>query len=150
MTVEEAEKLGVEFTLEIEEEDTPVRGNAMASGDDAADKALEDSIIDRLSVGDLWAWCCVRVTASITIGGTRYSGDDYLGGCSYDGERDFKQSGGYYEDMKENALWTLISIINDSEINFNIKQYRKELKALESSLPSHLDGTEETIAYAGE
>lgn len=69
----------VTFTVELEEEDTPVRGNAMASGDDAADKALEDEIIERLDRGDISAWCCLKVTASWN----GLTGVDYLGACSF-------------------------------------------------------------------
>ena len=75
-------------------EDTPVRGNAIDSGDDAQDKACEDSILKRLDNGDIWGWCCVEVKG--TIAGLSTS--NYLGGCSYANESDFRK-GGYFKDM---------------------------------------------------
>ena len=91
---------GVTFTLEIEPEDLEIRGNALASGDDAEDREAEDSIIAQLESGNLWAWCSVKVTA--TAGGVE--GVDYLGGCSYRDTAEFIQPGGYYDDMKAEAL----------------------------------------------
>lgn len=73
----------VTFTVELEPEDTPVRGNAMASGDDDADREVEDEIIERLDRGDISAWCCLKVTATWTApDGTTLDGVDYLGCCS--------------------------------------------------------------------
>ena len=97
------------FTLECLEEHTPVRGNAMASGDNEADRACENEILERLDRGDIWAWCTVKVTA-------RYGslvGVDYLGCCSYRDERDFREpSGGYFDDMRREALRDLQSQID--------------------------------------
>lgn len=96
----------VTFTLEIEPEDIPVEGNAMASGDDSADRECEAEILERLDRGDLWAWCYVRVTA--TWG--EFSGSDGLGECSYRSEADFKR-GGYWEDMRAEAYDRLCEAI---------------------------------------
>lgn len=92
----------VTFTITAEEEDIPVRGNAMCSDDEAADRHCEDEIIAEVNRGNTWAWCCVVVTA--TWGD--WSASDTLGACSYDGADEFK-SGGYYEDMCANALENL-------------------------------------------
>lgn len=90
----------VMFILSIEPEDAPVRGNALASGDDAADRACEDEIIARLDSGDNWAWCTVAVTARwASVAAT-----EYLGCCSYADEKDFRQEGGYYEQLCDGAL----------------------------------------------
>ncbi len=89
----------VQFVLRVQPEHAPVRGNALASGDDAIDKECEDQIIARLESGDDWAWCMVVVEA-------RYHGlvgSDTLGCCSYQDEADFR-AGGYYDDMKAEAL----------------------------------------------
>jgi len=51
-----------EIKVEALEEDIPVRGNALASGDAEADRACEDEILARLEAGDIWAWCTVRVS----------------------------------------------------------------------------------------
>ncbi len=90
---------GITITLEIQEEDIPVRGNAMCSGDDEADKLDEDKIIARLE-HDLWAWCCVRIVASID----GFEGDTYLGACSYADVKDFMSPGGYYPQMVSEAI----------------------------------------------
>jgi hypothetical protein len=73
---------------------TPVRGNAMVSGDEAYDKRVEESILRRLRKGNYWAWASVEVRA--TWKGVTAS--DYLGGCCYKNEADFKKCG-YYDDM---------------------------------------------------
>ncbi len=52
----------VTFTVRIEPEDMPVRGN-FASGDEALDKADEDAILERLERGETEAWCGVIVEA---------------------------------------------------------------------------------------
>lgn len=96
------------FTVQAEQDDIPVRGNAMASGDDAVDKACEDDIIERLGY-TVWAWASVRVRASYR----GLHGDDYLGCCSYDSEADFTQPGGYYDDMRETALDRLVEAVVD-------------------------------------
>jgi hypothetical protein len=111
----------VVFAVECLPEDIPVRGNALASGDDAEDKACEDEILARLDSGDQWAWCCVKVTATLECKAPKYEVDhssngpcyrmatdvslvgvDYLGGCSYTDEKDFLACSG--DEMKEQAL----------------------------------------------
>ena len=82
------------------QDDTRVRGNALASGDEEEDRRYEDMILERLNAGDVWAWAQVEVQASLPDGRT---GSAYLGGCSYDDENNFKE-GGYYEDLIAEAL----------------------------------------------
>jgi len=89
----------MKYKIEATPEDVPVRGNAMASGNDELDKRAEDEILARLESGDEWAWCNVRVTCTDGIS----EGESWLGGCSYRNEEDFK-AGGYYETMKAEAL----------------------------------------------
>jgi len=110
----------VVFAVECLPEDIPVRGNVMASDEPELDKAEEDAIIRRLDSGDLWAWCCVKVTATLECTSQRKGyvptdvslvGVDYLGGCSYRNEGDFRE-GGYFADMKENALEHLQSQVD--------------------------------------
>ena len=89
----------VTFTLECLEEHTAVRGNFMATDDPEQDKRDEDEVLRRLNRGDLWAWCCVKVTA-------HWAGlhaTDFLGCCSYQDEADFERDG-YAADMRERAL----------------------------------------------
>lgn len=92
-----------EITLTAEQDDIPVRGNALASGDDEVDRACEDAILDRLESGDVWAWASVRVRATYR----RYSGSDYLGACSYADEEAFRAPGEYYDAMRDRALENL-------------------------------------------
>jgi hypothetical protein len=93
----------IAYEFRAEEEDISVRGNAMASGDDAADKAVEDEILARLDRGDIFAWFCAHVIARVEIDGVTYEGHDYLGGCSYANEADFVREDGYYPDMRREA-----------------------------------------------
>lgn len=93
------------ITLRAEVDDIPVRGNAMASGDDAADQAVENEILARLDNGDVWAWAHVTVTA--TFGGSR-QGRANLGACSYESEADFRRDP-YFTDMVREALEELAS-----------------------------------------
>lgn len=117
--VRELTEADVVFSLEIEEDDIPVRGN-FASGDDKADKELEDSIIKRLRNGDTWAWASVKVTATWK----GWKGVDHLGACSYDDEADFKEPGGYYDDMKSEAL---------ADLNKSLSKCAEELTELEEA-----------------
>jgi len=73
----------VVFSVTVEEECFEhVEGNAMSSGDDAADKACEKEILDRLHRGDSYAWCCITVEATWK----GYKGGASLGCCSLLGE----------------------------------------------------------------
>ena len=89
----------VTWTLKAEQDEMPVRGNAMASGDDEADRKYEDEIIDRLSNDDIWAW------AQVTLIGTWHglTVEDHLGACTYKNEAEFK-AGIYYTDMQEEVI----------------------------------------------
>jgi hypothetical protein len=98
----------VSFELHWEQDDTTVRGNAVASGDNAEDRACEDEIIRRLDRGDVWAWALVKVTARWG----NFVGIDYLGACSYESEDEFKADA-YYTDMKQRALFELNKQIAD-------------------------------------
>lgn len=69
----------VTFTVTVEQENIPVRGNCMASGDDAFDRECEDEIIQALDRGDIEAWCYILVTAEWE--GSKGHGS--LGGCSF-------------------------------------------------------------------
>lgn len=100
------------YTLEATQDDMAVRGNAIVSGDDAEDKKVEDQILDRLNHGDVWAWASVKVSASWN----GFEGTDYLGACSYANETDFKQPGGYYDDMKAAALQDLKVLLREIQI----------------------------------
>jgi hypothetical protein len=100
----------ITYKLYAEQDDMQVRGNALASGDDEEDRRCEDEILERLDSGDVWAWASVKVEAEIDIDGETFTGEDYLGACSYVDEKDFMQDG-YYDDMKAQALQDLIETL---------------------------------------
>lgn len=123
----------ITYTIEAFPEDCPVQGMAMASGDDAIDKEYEDQIISRLGSGDMWAWCCVVVGAEIELdNGVKVYGDATLGCVTADGEQDFMENSGYYEDMKDEAKQSLVvelaRICESSIYAANILREMGELK----------------------
>lgn len=109
----------VVFRVDVEQDDTPVRGNALASGDEAEDRACENEIERRLDRGDVWAWACVTVVAE--WGGFR--GTASIGGCSYADEADFK-SDAYYLDLRDEALDDLNATIADTHKRLSVLDER--------------------------
>lgn len=90
----------VVFEIILHTEKTPLQGNLIDSGDAAFDTQCINATNDRLNKGDLWAWCTVEVKG--TYRGI-ISASDYLGGCSYQNEKDFTE-GGYFEYMKQSVI----------------------------------------------
>lgn len=97
----------ITYHLTVEMEETPVRGNAMASGDGALDAKVEDEILARLNAGDVWAWADVTVTAKVTFEGEVFTARASLGCCSYRDEAEF-MADGVYDDMCKEAREELI------------------------------------------
>ena len=93
----------VTIRLKAEPEFIPVEGNASASGDDAFDQEVAHNILCRIRQGDVWAWAMVTVTVSWGP----FSASDHLGCCSYANEDNFRQPGGYFDDMIDEALGEL-------------------------------------------
>jgi hypothetical protein len=89
----------VEFELRCEPEDIPFVGNCSAI-DDETDRQAEEWILEQLESGNQWAWCCVVVTARWE----GFEGRASLGGCSYRSEKDFRCPGGYFDDLRVEAL----------------------------------------------
>lgn len=87
----------VRYSIRALPEDIPVRGNAMASGDDEYDRHVEDHIIAELESGNVWAWCTVQVRARVG----QFYGDAFLGACSYEDSGDFSRD--HLKAMKEEA-----------------------------------------------
>ena len=84
----------VEFDLFCEEEDLRP---------DYDDEEAQQWVRNQLRRGNQWAWFSAHVVASWTAtSGVDYTGEAYLGGCSYRNREDFMQDG-YYEDLKERA-----------------------------------------------
>lgn len=107
------------ITLTHEEEDLQIKGNALASGDDAEDRRQEEWIRAQLRSGNEWAWCVAIVTVEFAGVIER----DTLGACSYESEADFKALGGYYEDMIGEATERLAVRLeeqNDALVTFGL------------------------------
>lgn len=87
----------VEFTISVDYEDLCVE----ESFEDTPDgKAMVKEIKERMGTGDVWAWCSIKVSATWK----GFKGWDCLGGCSYYDQEDFESDGGYYPQMKAEAL----------------------------------------------
>jgi len=83
------------ISVDVLPEEIPIRGNLIASGNDEIDRKEEDRVTALLE-HIAWAWCIVRVSAEFH----GLKAEDYLGGCSYDSEDEFRACG-YYDDMVE-------------------------------------------------
>lgn len=79
---------GISLMLEVGPDSTPIEGNAMVSGDQSYDDAIERIIRNRLEAGDYWAWGVVTVTARFQ----GLEGFASLGAVSYDGPDAFLES----------------------------------------------------------
>jgi hypothetical protein len=99
MTIKEKEAT-YNVRLIATQDDTPVRGNALASGNEEEDRRYEDMILKRLDKGDVWACAQLEVQATLP---DRRTVSPHLGGCCYEDANNFKE-GGYYEDMIAEAL----------------------------------------------
>ena len=108
----------IALRLKAEPEFVPVEGNAMASGDDTFDQEVEHVIVRRVQQGDVWAWAMVTVTVSWG----RFSASDHLGCCSYADEKDFRQPGGYFDDMVDEALGELNKIALDAYLQLKERE----------------------------
>lgn len=79
-TIELEDSAGVVVTLEVLAEDSQVRGNVMASGDDEEDRKCEDNVLDEYDHNS-FAWCTLHVVAKLA-GSPEIYGDDFLGQVS--------------------------------------------------------------------
>jgi len=113
------------YSIDCLPEDLPVRDNAIASGDDAFDKEVEDKILKELDSGNQWAWCQVRVTATMkdSFGHTVAIGVSYLGACSCKDENDFINNSGYHLEMKSEAEDDLIQRCRHLVVMGKIAEY---------------------------
>lgn len=87
----------IKYTVNIEPEDSPVRGNYMCTDDPEQDRKDEDEIIARLRDEDISAWCTISVTASLND--FKYTA--VLGCCSLhadDNIEEFAKDNGLYEE----------------------------------------------------
>lgn len=93
----------VHIQVEALPECIPVRRNACCSGDDEFDRQVENAILKRLYQDDVWAWATMCVTAEWES----LKETEYLGCCCYDGEEDFRNNSGYFEEMVDQAVANL-------------------------------------------
>jgi hypothetical protein len=101
----------VKIEVKVEPEtDIGLEGNVMVSGDDAADKAAEQSLRERLDRGDELAWCCVIVEASWQ----GYKGFDSLGGVTLDNSEADLESLVTEHGMRDSALEALNKAVTAS------------------------------------
>jgi hypothetical protein len=108
----------VQFSVECCEEYQPIEGNCSAI-DEETDRETEEWIRRQLDKGNQWAWCCVKVEAYWC----GFRGVTYLGCCSYLSEKSFKEPGGYYDDMKAEAL---------ADLNYEVQKTAKSLAVISS------------------
>jgi hypothetical protein len=93
ISIEAFEKAGGVFRIRLHEE-------YHAPDDDFEDPETLAWVKRQMALGNMWGWCCVEVIAELD---DNFSGHDYLGGCSYESEEDFKNNG-YYKSMQHEAL----------------------------------------------
>lgn len=101
----------VRYTVEHSPEDDSPEEH-FASGDADFDKENVDWINSELANGNTWAWCHVTVKAHWR----GMVGKDTLGGCSYKSEDDFCSPGGYFDDLKDEALRDLAEQLLEAHI----------------------------------
>lgn len=68
-------------------------------------------VLAAINTGNPFAWFTAKVTATIEFEKLVYEGADYLGGCSYNSKEDFCAPGGYWDDMKKEALSRLMETL---------------------------------------
>lgn len=113
------------ITIKAEQDDIPVRGNASAI-DPQTDAETENSILEQLDAGNVWAWASVTVEVTLESGQT---GAAYLGCCSYESERDFVENSGYFDDLVREALKDAFDQV---DLDRNLKQLARRQRLLAS------------------
>jgi hypothetical protein len=99
MTIRKLEASEVTFETKVEPDDTPVRGNAMASGDDEFDRETEDGILKSLRSENHYAWCIITIEARWE----GFVGSSVLGGNSLKSDADVAETVESHE-LKAQAL----------------------------------------------
>lgn len=95
------EESEVKFTVSIEQDDIPLRGNVMCSGDPQEDEEAERWVHSQLESGNIAAWCVLSVTAEWE----GVSATDILCGISCETEADVRDF--FLPDSRYNALYYL-------------------------------------------
>lgn len=90
--IKKLENLGVNIDFEPEEEDT---------APDFDNEEDTKQVCNDYDNGNMAAWFCAHVTVTYRD----LSGDDYLGGCSYNSFKEFTTlEGEYYQDMINSCI----------------------------------------------
>jgi hypothetical protein len=125
----ETDSDGITYKLRVMQDNLPIRGNAISTGDPAQDKSVEDELIKRSDRGDVWAWAQVTVIASAD----GFEGMDHLVGCSYRDTKDFIGDGkeGDYADMKAEAKRELLdglkrAVVTLAALESTVKNKKRE------------------------
>lgn len=100
--VYEQEFQGVKYALEVAAEQEDIAGWF-------PDERDEKWVREELAFGNSWAWCMVKVTASIA----GFVGEDTLGACSYKSQEDFVWCN--WDDMRKQAFEDLKSKLAEAE-----------------------------------
>lgn len=110
--IEEQPNMTIEYKIDFEPENIPVLGNVFHTDDSEFDRKQEEEIIARLDNGDISAWCCIKVTASIA----GFSHTEYLGGCSFTEGDTEAQINSTVEEyvMKDEARRNLFKHLNEA------------------------------------
>ena len=107
---------GIHPTIKIGiyDEEIPVRGNYIVSGDDELDKKEEDQLIEELNNGDFFKWCFLEVTARVGA----IEGSNYLGCVTLD-EKEFNdlELDNLYSGQGVQSIKYTMHNINEISIN---------------------------------
>lgn len=114
------EKPQIKYEIEIEPDDLPIEGNALASGDPEADRAAEREIYAQLQRGNVAAWAIVKVTARIDVGEHTFRGWAVLGGCSYASETELRRAVVEEFDLMAEARADLIARISEASVRGDV------------------------------
>jgi hypothetical protein len=118
------------MTVLVSLEEKPEFDISIQPEEDGPEGWMDDELVpyvrEQMAAGNEWAWCQVTVTASVGRDNQRFTGGDFLGGCSYRNEEDFikpqfvvypkgntekSEPTGYYEDMKDQAQADLVCVL---------------------------------------
>lgn len=98
------------YSILVRVEDDGPEGH-FASGDDDEDNETCRKIREDAQSNE-WAWCVVEVRAEWND----LTGSDFLGGCSYASEKDFRENGSF-ADMKSQALADLVAKVAKVQVS---------------------------------
>ena len=125
--------MNITYSCTCEPEDLSVRGNAF-------DRETEDRILLDLETNP-WAWCTIKVTATIRWEGATFEGVSYLGGCSYE-SKDAFEADAYYSDMKLDARADLVRNLAEAvRRGETANKALRELYAMDASLNDLVETT---------